>query len=102
MINELTMGGLLVSAAALFVGGFARGLTGFGNAAIIVTSLTFFLPPQQVVPLAIALEVIAGLMLLPSTTGAIHTSTLRTLLLGAALATPFGVLTLELVDADIL
>ncbi|MEO0617866.1 MAG: sulfite exporter TauE/SafE family protein [Pseudomonadota bacterium] len=96
----LDLGGLLIAAAALFIGGFARGLTGFGNAAIIMAALTLFLSPREVVPVAVGLEVVAGIIQLPFLWAQVNRKLLATLMVGAVCATPFGVLALVAVDGE--
>ena len=76
--------------AAVFVGAFVRGYTGFGSSLIWVASLTLVLPPAAVVPVILMLEVAASLHLLPRVWRDVQWRTLRPLLLGAWAATPFG------------
>ncbi|MEL7542887.1 MAG: sulfite exporter TauE/SafE family protein [Pseudomonadota bacterium] len=100
MAFGLEWGGLLIAAAALFIGGFARGLTGFGNAAIIMAALTLFLPPRDVVPIAVGLEVVAGSLQLPFLWAHVDRRLLATVTLGAICTTPLGVLALTLVNGE--
>ena len=60
LILGLGWSGLAIAAAAFFLAGFARGYAGFGLSAIIVAALTLLLPPAEVVPIAILLEVTAS------------------------------------------
>jgi uncharacterized membrane protein YfcA len=77
--------------AAIFVGGFIRGYTGFGSSMIWVSSLTQVMPAARVVPVILALEVLASAHLLPGAWPAVQWTTVWPLMLAAWLATPIGV-----------
>lgn len=77
--------------AAIFVGGFIRGYTGFGSSMIWVSSLTQVMPAARVVPVILALEVLASVHLLPAAWPAVQWSTVWPLMIAAWLATPVGV-----------
>ncbi len=51
--------------AAILAAAFVRGYTGFGLSALIVTSVTLVLPPAEVVPIALVLEIAASVHMLP-------------------------------------
>ena len=53
------------SALAVFVAGIIRGYSGFGFSMIATTSLTLVLPPVEVIPVVLALEILASASLLP-------------------------------------
>lgn len=75
----------------LFIASVIRGLTGFGFSAIIVTGLSIVIPPAQTVVLALILEIIASLQLLPSVWKSIKWKLLAALFVGTAVGTPLGV-----------
>ena len=77
--------------AAVFVGGVARGYTGFGSSMIWVTSLTLVMPPASVVPVILMLEVLASLHLLPRVWAAVQWPTVWPITVAAWAATPLGV-----------
>jgi uncharacterized membrane protein YfcA len=77
--------------AAVFVGGVIRGYTGFGSSMIWVSSLTQVMPAARVVPVILALEVLASAHLLPAAWPAVQWATVRPLMLAAWLGTPIGV-----------
>lgn len=85
-----------VSALAFAV----RGLTGFGSAMIGVGALTLVLPPAQVVPAFLALELATTVNLLPSIWRLVDWRSLPWLLAGCALATPLGMQALAHLPAD--
>ena len=56
----LSLGAIVYCAAAVFIAALVRGYSGFGLSALIVTSLALVIPPAEVVPLAMLLEVLAS------------------------------------------
>ncbi|WP_121065458.1 sulfite exporter TauE/SafE family protein [Chachezhania antarctica] len=79
-----------------------RGLTGFGFALAAVPAMSFFLPPQQAVTMAVLLQCMAGLKDSVTLRGTWHGPVLKRLVLGAAVGTPFGVALLLLLDPTML
>lgn len=82
---------LIVSIVAVFLAGIIRGYSGFGFAMVAVTSMSLVLPPAQVVPTVLILEVLASIRLLPQVRKDIDWYSLRWLLLGSLVGIPFGV-----------
>ena len=81
---------LIVTVISVFVAGIIRGYSGFGFAMVAVTSISLVLPPAHVVPLVLILEVLASIRLVPLVWKDIDWYSLRWLLAGSLLATPFG------------
>ncbi len=75
---------------ALFAG-IVRGFAGFGLSAFIVAGMSLLLSPQQVVPAAMMLEIVASLSLLRSIWRDVAWHWIGPLLLGYAVAVPLGV-----------
>jgi uncharacterized membrane protein YfcA len=96
-----TPGTALLSLAAIFAAGVLRGLTGFGFSAFAVGSMTLGLPPSQVVPLILLLEVVASVRMLPAVWRDIHWNWMQWLVIGNFLGAPLGVALLAWVDADV-
>lgn len=86
--------------AAIFLAGIVRGYSGFGFSALCVASLTLVLPPAEVVPVILVLEVAASVGMLPQVWRDVDWRALAWLILGAVAATPFGVIFLAQVPAD--
>ncbi len=82
---------LIITSISVFVAGIIRGYSGFGFAMVAVTSISLVLPPVQVVPLVLILEVLASMRLVPQVWKDIDWHSLRWLLAGSLFATPFGV-----------
>lgn len=76
-----------------------RGLSGFGSSMIGIGSLSMLLPPRQVVPAFLAIELLTTVNLLPSVWRQIDWRSLRWVIGGCALATPLGLLLLAGLDA---
>lgn len=91
MIAGLDLPTLAYAWVAVFVGGFARGYTGFGSSMIWVTSLTLVMPPASVVPIILMLEVLASIHLLPRVWSTVEWRTVWPLTVAAWVATPLGV-----------
>ncbi len=75
---------------ALFAG-VVRGFAGFGLSAFIVAGMSLLLSPQQIVPAAMMLEILASLSLLPSVWRQVAWHWIGPLLAGYAVAVPLGV-----------
>ncbi len=78
------------AAVALFAG-VVRGFAGFGLSAFIVAGMSLLLSPQQIVPAAMLLEILASLSLLRSVWRDVAWHWIGPLLAGYAIAVPLGV-----------
>jgi uncharacterized membrane protein YfcA len=96
-----TLGTTLLSLAAIFAAGVLRGLTGFGFSALAVSSMALWLPPAQVVPLVLLLEVVASVRMLPAVWRDIHWDWMLWLVVGNLVGAPIGVALLAWIDADV-
>jgi uncharacterized protein len=82
---------LIFLVIAVLAGAYVRGYSGFGSALLWVSSLSFILPPVQVIPTVFMLDVVASVQLLPKVWKQAHWRSLRWLLLGTLMATPPGI-----------
>jgi len=96
----LDLTSLIIAVVAVFTAGVIRGYSGFGFAMVAVTSMALVIPPARVVPLVLILEVLASISLLPQVWKDIDWYSLRWLLAGSLVATPFGAYLLAHVPAD--
>jgi uncharacterized membrane protein YfcA len=85
---------LVYSVACVFGAAVVRGYSGFGFSLLAITSLSFSLPPTEIVPSIFIMEVAASLHLLPGAWRDIHWRALLWLTVGALVGTPFGVFAL--------
>ena len=88
---NIELGALIVQIASVFVAGIIRGYSGFGFAMVAVTSMLLVLPPSQVVPTVLILEVLASIRLIPQVWKNIDWHSLRWLLSGSFVGIPVGV-----------
>lgn len=94
----LLLVGLLVALGA----GVVRGFSGFGFSALTVAGMSLFVPPSTIVPVALALEVLASLSLWRSTAHHADRDWLRWLVVGNALFIPVGVALLAVLPDTLL
>ena len=101
-ITGLGAGALFFCLFWTLVAGTCRGFAGFGLSAIVVTSLTLVLPPIEVVPIALLLETFSSIVMARMTWKDIRWRLLGWLMVGAAFATPLGVMILKFVAGDLI
>ena len=68
-----------------------RGFSGFGFSASSVSLLSFILPPKEIVPIILLLEIIASFFMIPSIWNKINWKFVLFLLLGVLFGTPLGI-----------
>lgn len=102
ILAGLTAPILAYALVVVFIAALVRGYSGFGSSALMVTSLTLVLPPAEVVPILLLLEIVASLSLLAPVWKDIPWRTLVWLLIGAALAMPVGFALLAALPASIM
>ncbi len=93
---------LAYALVVIFVAAVVRGYSGFGASALIVTSLTLVLPPAEVVPISLLLEILASLGLLAQVWKDVAWRSMAWLLIGAALGMPAGFALLAALPADVM
>ncbi len=91
---------LIYLIAVTFVAAIVRGYSGFGFSALVVMLGGWVLPPVQIVPIVLLMEIIASIHLLPSAWNAINWPRLRRLLMGSAFSIPVGVYALAYFDEN--
>ena len=104
LLSGLGLGpaGLAFSIAAVLVGAFIKGYTGFGASMVWVTSLSLVLPPLQVVPMVLLFEAATSIGLLRHVWREVEWRSLWLLLAGTCAATPLGIYALASLPADAL
>jgi uncharacterized membrane protein YfcA len=86
--------------AASLVAFVVRGLSGFGSSMIGIGSLSIVLPPAQVIPAFLAVELLTTVNLLPGVWRDIDWRSLRWVVAGCALSTPLGLTVLATLDPN--
>ena len=91
IFSEFSAIALAVMATGLLLASLARGYTGFGFSALLVSSWSLVTSPARAVALALVMEVIASIVQASSVWRAIPWRRVGYLMLGATLGTPAGV-----------
>ena len=78
-----------------------RGFSGFGFSASSVSLLSFILPPKEIVPIILLLEIIASFFMIPSIWKKINWKFVLYLLIGVSIGTPFGIHLLSILEPKI-
>ena len=86
----------------ILLASFVRGFSGFGFSASSVSLLSFVLPPKEIVPIILLLEIIASFFMIPSIWKKINWKFVFYLLLGVSIGTPFGVKLLSILKPNIM
>lgn len=76
--------------AMVFAAGLIRGFTGFGLSIAAVPLLSLILPPSQAIPIVLLLQLLVSLSGLRASLQICHWPAIRTLAIGAVIATPLG------------
>lgn len=87
----VTIGIAIMTAGTVLGAGIIRGYSGFGFSMITVVVLSLVLPPSQIVPVILMLEVAASATLLPRVWRQIHWPSLTWLSLGVIIGIPLGI-----------
>lgn len=97
---SLTAPDMALAAAAVFFSGLLRAFVGFGFAMALVPLLALIVGPAAAVPMALLLEMLSGLQMLPKVRKKADWHSIRLILPMAMLTAPFGVYLLDILDAD--
>lgn len=89
-LADLSGAGLAVMAAGLFIGAAARGYSGFGFSALLVSSWSLVTDPARAVVVALLLEVLASVIQAVSVWRDVPWRRVGLLMAGALVGTPFG------------
>lgn len=95
--DTTTLALIATACAAAFV---VRGLSGFGSSMVGIGSLSLVLPPAQVVPAFLALELLTTAHLLPGVWRQVDWRSLRWVVAGCLVATPVGLQVLAGLNVD--
>ena len=99
---NLTIGYFIFFCLVILFASFVRGFSGFGFSASSISLLSFILPPVEIVPIILLLEVIASFFMIPSIWNKINWKFVIYLLFGVALGTPLGVKLLSILEAKLM
>ena len=96
----LTPGGLAIDGTVVLLGALVRGYSGFGFSAVLMAGLSLNLQPAEIVPIAIALEVLASIGQASRTWRDIDWGRLWVILATGLVGNPIGVALLVHLPAD--
>ena len=99
-ISGLPTGTIVYIVMAVFAAAVVRGYSGFGFSALYVLALSLVLPPAQVVPASLLLEVVASVRLLPGVWKNVDFRIFGWLSAGALVGNPLGVQLLATAPAN--
>lgn len=99
-ISGLATASLAYCLIAVFLASLVRGYSGFGFSALVAASLTLILPPAEVIPVILLMEVAASVAMLPTVWRDVDWTKLLVICAGAALGTPIGVYLLVTISPD--
>ena len=100
-IINLSLENFVFFCSVILLASFVRGFSGFGFSASSVSLLSFILPPKEIVPIILLLEIIASFFMIPSIWSKINWKFVFYLLLGVIVGTPFGVRLLSVLEPAI-
>ena len=98
---DLELKDFIFFCSVILLASFVRGFSGFGFSASSVSLLSFILPPKEIVPIILLLEIIASFFMIPSIWKKINWKFVLYLLLGVLLGTPLGIHLLSILDPKI-
>ena len=98
---NLSIGNFIFFCAVILLASFVRGFSGFGFSASSISLLSFILPPVEIVPIILLLEVIASFFMIPSIWKKINWKFVFYLLVGVSVGTPFGVRLLSVLEPKV-
>lgn len=97
---DLGPGGFAFLALVILAAAFVRGYSGFGFSAVLVAGLTLVLPPAEVVPLSIGLEVVASIGQARGIWADIDRRRLMVLVVAGLIGNPLGIWLLVAMPAE--
>ncbi len=100
-ILDLSLTHFLFFCAIILLASFVRGFSGFGFSASSISLLSYILPPKEVVPIILLLEIIASFFMIPSIWKRINWKFVFFLMLGVFIGTPFGIHLLSILEPQI-
>ena len=101
-VINLTIIQFIFFCLVILLASFVRGFSGFVFSASSVSLLSFILPPKEIVPIILLLEIIASFFMIPSIWKKINWKFVFYLLLGVSVGTPFGVKLLSILKPNIM
>jgi uncharacterized membrane protein YfcA len=98
---NLDFNNFIFFALIIFTASIVRGFNGFGFSAISVSGLSFILPPIEIVPIILLLEVFVSIFMIPYIWNKIDWEFVIQILIGIIIGSPIGLLLLKYLSPQI-
>jgi len=98
---NLDFNNFIFFALIIFTAAIVRGFNGFGFSAISVSGLSFILPPIEIVPIILLLEVFVSIFMIPYIWNKIDWKFVIQILIGIIIGSPIGLLLLKYLSPQI-
>ena len=98
---NLNLNNFILFSLIIFTASIVRGFNGFGFSAISVSGLSFILPPIEIVPIILLLEVFVSIFMVPYIWNKIDWKFVIQILIGIIIGSPIGLLLLKYLSPQI-
>jgi uncharacterized membrane protein YfcA len=98
---DLDLNNFIFFALIIFTASIVRGFNGFGFSTISVSGLSFILPPIEIVPIILLLEVFVSIFMIPYIWNKIDWKFVIQILIGIIIGSPIGLLLLKYMSPQI-
>ena len=98
---DLDLNNFIFFALIIFTASIVRGFNGFGFSAISVSGLSFILPPIEIVPIILLLEVFVSIFMIPYIWNKIDWKFVIQILFGILIGSPIGLFLLKYLSPQI-
>src|SRR6056300_58920 len=98
---NLNLNNFILFSFIIFTASIVRGFNGFGFSAISVSGLSFILPPIEIIPIILLLEVFVSIFMIPYIWNKIDWKFVIQILIGIIIGSPIGLLLLKYMSPQI-
>ena len=98
---NLNLNNFILFSLIIFTASIVRGFNGFGFSAISVSGLSFILPPIEIVPIILLLEVFVSIFMVPYIWNKIDWKFVIQILIGIIIGSPIGLFLLKYLSPQI-
>ena len=98
---NLDLNNFVIFALIILIASIVRGFNGFGFSAISVSGLSFMLPPIEIVPIILLLEVFVSIFMIPYIWNKIDWKFVAQILIGIIMGSPSGLFLLKYLSSQV-
>ena len=98
---NLDLNNFVIFALIILIASIVRGFNGFGFSAISVSGLSFILPPIEIVPIILLLEVFVSIFMVPYIWNKIDWKFVAQILIGIIIGSPIGLFLLKYLSSQV-